>query len=342
MYTHLLVPIDASSLANRLVDQALEYAKCSSARLCFMHAQSDFAATGEGALLHSVDPDAFLNIAAGNAHALLAKAEAAAKAAGVVCSICCVISDSPHQAILKAAAFNHCDLIFMASHGRRGLASAWRGSTTQKLLLQTTLPVLVASVEANFTPSDELRALGFIKDEHRSLAAVVNGLQSLVANSVASGQTPDYALLRAMLFYIQAFPERQHHPKEDEFLFARLHLRSSECDAVMAELAQQHQGGASALAVLSNSVMACEKGQDAGCKELLNQVNQFAQSQWQHMHLEESIVLPAASRYLEPEDWAQIAQAFSGNADPRFAQESEDSYANLFARLMNLQAGHAA
>jgi hemerythrin-like domain-containing protein len=142
-----------------------------------------------------------------------------------------------------------------------------------------------------------------------------------------------------MLFYIQAFPERQHHPKEDEFLFARLRLRSAECDVVMAELVQQHQGGASALAVLSDAVMACESGQDTDGKELLNQVNQFAQSQWQHMHLEESIVLPAASRYLQPDDWALIAHAFEGNADPRFAQESEDSFAGLFVRLMNLQAG---
>jgi nucleotide-binding universal stress UspA family protein/hemerythrin-like domain-containing protein len=339
MYTHLLVPIDASSLTNRLVDQALEYAKRTGARVCFMHAQADFAATGEGALLHSAAPDAFSNIAAGNAHALLAKAEAAAKAFGVVCSTCCVVSDSPHQAILKAAVSNRCDLIFMATHGRRGLAAAWRGSTTQKVLQQTTLPVLVASVETNFTPTDELRALAIIKDEHRSLAAVVNGLQSLVANAVTRGQAPDFALIRAMLFYIQAFPERQHHPKEDEFLFAQLRLRSSECDAVMAELAQQHQGGANALAVLSNAVTTCEKGEDAICQELLNQVNQFAQAQWQHMHLEESIVLPAASRYLQPEDWAQIAQAFAGNTDPRFAQDPEDSFASLFARLMKLQAG---
>jgi nucleotide-binding universal stress UspA family protein/hemerythrin-like domain-containing protein len=341
MYTHLLVPIDASSLANRLVDQALDYAKGTGAQVCFMHAQADFAATGDGALLHSVAPEAFSTIAAGNAHALLAKAEAAAKAAGVVSNACCVVSDSPHQAILKAAASNHCDLIFMATHGRRGLASAWRGSTTQRVLQQTTLPVLVASVEANFTPTDELRALGIIKDEHRSLAAVVNGLQSLVASSVASGSVPDFALIRAMLFYIQAFPERQHHPKEDEFLFARLRLRSSECDAVMAELAQQHQEGVKALATLSNAVTACERGQDPSGNALLSEVNRFAQTQWQHMHLEESIVMPAASRVLLPEDWAQIAKAFAANTDPRFAQGSEDSFASLFARLMNLQAGLA-
>jgi hemerythrin-like domain-containing protein len=111
---------------------------------------------------------------------------------------------------------------------------------------------------------------------------------------------------------------------------------------VIAELTQQHQAGDSALEILSNAVMACESGQDTGCIELLNQVSRFAQSQWHHMHLEESIVLPAASRYLQPEDWALIAQAFAGNTDPRFAQESEDSFAGLFARLMNLQAGIAA
>jgi len=342
MYTHLLVPIDASSLGNRLVDQALDYAKHTGAQVCFMHAQVDFAATGDGALLHSVAPDAFSHLAAGNAHALLAKAEAAAKASGVVCSTCCVVSDRPSQAILDTAASKQCDLIFMASHGRRGLASAWRGSMTQKVLQQTTLPVLVASVEANTTPTDEWRALGIIKDEHRSLAAVVNGLQSLVASSVSTGGAPDFALMRAMLFYIQAFPERQHHPKEDEFLFARLRLRTSDYEVVLAELEQQHQGGASALAALSNAVTGCEKGQDADRKVLLDEVNRFAQAQWQHMHLEESIILPAASRYLQPEDWSHIAQAFDGNADPRFAQESEDSFASLFSRLMNLQASLAA
>ena len=339
MYSHLLVPIDASSLTNRLVDQAVDYAKRTGARVCFMHAQGDLAATGEGALLHSAAPDAFSRIAAGHAQAILAKAEAAAKAAGIVCTTLSLVSDRPHEAILDAAKSAQCDLIFMATHGRRGLASFWRGSTTHKVLQQTTLPVLVASVEANVTQTDELRALGIIKDEHRSLAAVVNGLQSVVANSVACGGVPDFALLRAMLFYIQAFPERQHHPKEDDFLFARLRLRSSECDAVMAELAQQHREGAAALTVLSSAVIACESGQDPDGKELLNQVNRFAQAQWQHMHLEESIVFPTACRYLQPEDWAQIAQAFAGNTDPRFAQEPEDSFAGLFTRLMNLQAG---
>jgi hypothetical protein len=52
--------------------------------------------------------------------------------------------------------------------------------------------------------------------------------------------------------------------------------------------------------------------------------------------------LPAASRYLQPDDWALIAHAFAGNAHPRFAHESEDSFADLFVRLMNLQAGLAS
>ena len=342
MYNHLLVPIDASSLANSLVDQAVEYARRSGARVCFMHAQADFAATDEGALLHSTSPDAFASLAAGHAHALLAKAEAVAKAAGIVYTTLSVVSDRPHQAILDAAKTCQCDLIFMASHGRRGLASVWRASTTQKVLQQTTLPVLVASVESNTAQNDEWRALAIIKDEHRSLAAVVNGLQSVVADSAALGSDPDFALIRAMLFYIQAFPERQHHPKEDEFLFARLRLRSSECDAVMAELGRQHREGDEALAVLTNAVAACERGQDQGGKELLDQVNRFAQAQWQHMHLEESIVLPAAIRSLQPDDWALIAQAFDGNTDPRFAHEPEDSFASLFSRLMNLKVGLAS
>ena len=86
---------------------------------------------------------------AGEARALLAKAEVVARAAGVAYDSLVMTSDRPHEAILDAAEARGCDLIFMASHGRRGVKSLMLGSQTQKVLQHTTIPVLVSAVESN-------------------------------------------------------------------------------------------------------------------------------------------------------------------------------------------------
>ncbi|RIX49585.1 MAG: universal stress protein UspA [Rhodocyclales bacterium GT-UBC] len=337
MYRHLLVPIDASPLASATIEQAVAFARTGGARLTFFHARPDYAATGDGALLHAMAPAEFDEAAAGNARALLAKAEAAARAAGVESDSLAATSDRPHEAILNAAAGLGCDLIFMASHGRRGLNRVFAGSITQKVLQETTLPVLVAAVENNLVASDEQRALSIIRGEHRSLAAVVHGLQHLLRQITESALAPDFALLRSMLFYIQAFPERQHHPKENLYLFARLRERTGECDALIDELERQHVEGAACFAELRAALAAWEAGTPGGGEHFARVFARFAESQWQHMGSEENLVLPAASRHLRAEDWAEIVHAFGSNGDPRF--DAEASFEHLFARLMNLAAG---
>jgi len=337
MYRHLLVPIDGSPLASATIEQAVAYASATGARLTFFHARPDYAATGEGALLHSMAPAAFDDAAAGNALALLAKAEASARRAGLEASSAVEVSDRPHQAILAAAIGQGCDLIFMASRGRRGLTRVLKGSVTQKVLQETTLPVLVAAVESNQPESDERKALTVIRDEHRSLAAVIHGLQHALCESTLAMRGVDFALLRSMLFYVEAFPERLHHPKESAYLFARLRKRTHECDALIDELERQHAEGAAGFAELRAALDAWETGKAgdaAGCR---NAVDRFAESQWLHMAAEENLVLPAASRYLTPADWAEIASAFGDNGDPHF--DAEPSFERLFARLMNLAAG---
>jgi len=170
MYMHLLVPVDGTPLASATIEQAVAYARVGGARLTFLHARADLAARGDGALLHAMSPEVFADAAAGNARALLARAEAAARAAGVTASSMLMTSDRPHEAILEAARSSGCDLVFMASHGRRGLKGALLGSVTRKVLEGATLPVLVAAVESNLAArSDEQRALVLLREEHRSL-----------------------------------------------------------------------------------------------------------------------------------------------------------------------------
>ncbi|MFM9735695.1 hemerythrin domain-containing protein, partial [Streptomyces niveiscabiei] len=81
--------------------------------------------------------------------------------------------------------------------------------------------------------------LRVIRDEHRSLAAVVDGL-CLLARQAADGATaPDFALFEAIIAYLAGFPARQHHPKEDSVLFPAIRRRSSALDDVIAILHDQ-------------------------------------------------------------------------------------------------------
>lgn len=336
MYQHLLVPIDGSQLSSATVEQALAFARSSGARITFFHARPDYGATGDGALLHTMAPTAFAEGAAGNARALLAKAEAASRAAGVECTSVVVTSDRPYKAILDAAQAQGCDLIFMASHGRRGLKGVLLGSVTQKVLQRATLPVLVAAVQSNLSVSDEQRAVATIKDEHRSLAAVIHGMEHVLRETKESGRTPDFALLRAMLYYIEVFPERLHHPKEDAYLFLKLRERTNECDSLLTELEEQHVAGAALFSSLRAALAAYETGVSDGAAEFVAAVRSFTEAHWRHMSAEEKLVLPAASRHLTPSDWSEIARAFHDNADPRFGTEADDSFTHLFTRLLNL------
>ena len=71
----------------------------------------------------------------------------------------------------------------------------------------------------------EMKAISIIRDEHRSLAAVLHGMLYLVREIGERGKKPDFRLLAAMMYYIDTFPERFHHPKEDRYLFRILGLR---------------------------------------------------------------------------------------------------------------------
>ena len=219
----------------------------------------------------------------------------------------------------------------MASHGRRGIKGALHGSVTANVLQRATLPVLVAAVESNLPAlSDEQRALAVIRDEHRSLGAVLHALLGLLERP---DHQPDPALLNAMLHYLEQFPERLHHPKEDAYLFRTLRARTAECDAVLDELEGHHAAGAAKFAAMRDRLAMGDTA------ELAQDVRDFAGMQWRHMGVEEQIVLPAAGRHLQSADWREIANAFGANRAPRFGDEP---FELLASRLLELAATEEA
>lgn len=145
MFKHILVPTDGSPLSEGTVARAVSFAKDAGARITFFYAQPDFPMPiyGEGALIDPTTPEQFAKSAEEEARKILGKAKAVADSEGVAADTDTVVNEVPYEAVIDAAKRHGCDLIFMASHGRRGIAGLLLGSETQKVLTHSNIPVLV-------------------------------------------------------------------------------------------------------------------------------------------------------------------------------------------------------
>lgn len=145
MFKHILVPTDGSQLSTDTVKRAIVFAKETGARITFFFSKPDYpvAFYGEGALIDPTTPEKFAEMADRQASEILAACENQAKAENVECATLATTNEVPYEAIIDAADRSGCDLIFMASHGRRGISGLLLGSETQKVLTHSKVPVLV-------------------------------------------------------------------------------------------------------------------------------------------------------------------------------------------------------
>ena len=179
-------------------------------------------------------------------------------------------------------------------------------------------------------------ALNVIRDEHRSLAAVLHGLRYLVEEVREGRCKPDFAVLRAMVHYIDTFPEKLHHPKEDRYLFARLRRRSTLANSTLDQLEAEHIHGAKLIRDLEQALLRWEMGGQRDFAAFAEEVERYADFHWRHMRQEEEVVLPLAERALMDDDWREIDAAFAGNADPLIAKDMEKDFERLFKRIVNI------
>ena len=180
------------------------------------------------------------------------------------------------------------------------------------------------------------QAIKAILREHGSMGAVLHGLRFVVREIRAQRMAPDHALLNAMIHYIDAFPERLHHPKEDRYLFPRLRQRTHEADAALARLEKQHEQGAVLTRELREAAARYEEQGDRALAPFAERAEQYATFYWQHMREEEELVLPVAQRVLTPEDWQEIDAAFAANQDPLADHAPKDDLPALFRRIASL------
>jgi nucleotide-binding universal stress UspA family protein len=145
MFKHILVPTDGSPLSESTVSRAISFAKDAGARITFFYAQPDFPMPiyGEGALIDPTTPEQFAKSANDEARRILDEAKSRADSAGVGADTDTLVNEVPYEAVIDAAERHGCDLILMASPGRRGIAGLLLGSETQKVLTHSKIPVLV-------------------------------------------------------------------------------------------------------------------------------------------------------------------------------------------------------
>jgi hemerythrin-like domain-containing protein len=179
------------------------------------------------------------------------------------------------------------------------------------------------------------KAIRIIYDEHRSISAVLSGLKALAKMALESKAKPDFTVFRAMVYYIDAFPERMHHPKEDAYLFALLLKRDPGARRLIDELQSEHIRGARLVRDLERALLAYEQTWPAGGEQFAAEVELYAHFHWNHMRREEAEIVPRAQKALTDEDWAAIDAAFAGNDDP-IADLREKDFTRLYQRIVAL------
>ncbi|MDQ8021897.1 MAG: universal stress protein [Moraxellaceae bacterium] len=145
MYKHILVPTDGSELSSQAVDQACLLAGSIGARITLLYVQPDYPQpiVGEGALIAPEHRDDYLRGAAELAEKVLDESARRTTLHEVPADTHTEVSDRPWEVIVRVAEQRKCDLVFMASHGRRGLVGLLIGSETHKVLTHCKTPVLV-------------------------------------------------------------------------------------------------------------------------------------------------------------------------------------------------------
>ncbi len=177
-----------------------------------------------------------------------------------------------------------------------------------------------------------MRALQVLADEHQSLAAILHAVRFMLKEIGAGRLKPDIKLLRGMVDYLEAYPEQQHHPKEDRLLFGRLAARTDEGRELLDKLFRQHAGTADRIALLEKALDAFAKSPHdvAGLSAAFDTYAEFYRN---HMILEEREILPLLRKHFTAEDWAEIDAELAAAGNTMGGVPGED-FAAIFSKLV--------
>ena len=176
--------------------------------------------------------------------------------------------------------------------------------------------------------------LQIIRDEHAALAAVLRSLVLMIDRGPGDAPERFFDVLRAMLFYIDEFPERRHHPKESDLLFPRLMRVAPELMPVIRQLEADHISGEAKVRELQHLLLAWELIGESRRMSFTDTARVYVAFYMAHMRTEETQVLPAAEKALDASDWAELDLAFARDRDPLAGGLRDPCYERLFTRIV--------
>jgi hemerythrin-like domain-containing protein len=182
-----------------------------------------------------------------------------------------------------------------------------------------------------------MEAIRIIMDEHQSLAAIIHAIRLMIREVGAGRLAPDFKLFKAMVHYLDAYPEKRHHPKEDQFLFGPLKARTTEGADALARLEAEHGLAEARIQALDTALQGYADGAPDGFEAFTAAFETYANFYRNHMLLEEREILPLLKRHFTADDWARANAGCQATPDPmsgtRTADGDED-FRRLFSRLV--------
>ncbi|VWX55788.1 Hemerythrin-like domain-containing protein [Burkholderiales bacterium 8X] len=178
-------------------------------------------------------------------------------------------------------------------------------------------------------------AIRIIREEHAALAAVLRSMLMLLEQHRRLRTPPDFAVLRAMLFYVDEFPEKRHHPKESEVLFPLLRARTPLSRDLFDRLDHDHSRGGRSIRNVEHALLGYEMLGEPRRLMFEKVLGEYVDFYLEHMGIEERDLLPLAERVLTDADWAEVDAAFASNRDPLTGHEPDADYRAFFTRIVN-------
>jgi len=174
-----------------------------------------------------------------------------------------------------------------------------------------------------------------IQEEHTALAAMLRSMLMMLDRGPGDEPENFFDVMRAMLFYIDEFPERLHHPKESDLLFPRVARHSPHVMTVVEQLERDHMKGETAVRELQHLLLAWELMGEGRRKRFEDELRRYIDFYLDHMRLEETVIIPEARKVLDEGDWKALDDAFLSNADPLVNPSLRDpAYDRLFTRIV--------
>lgn len=176
--------------------------------------------------------------------------------------------------------------------------------------------------------------LQIIRDEHSAVSAVLRSLLQLLERGPDDESERFFDVLRAMLFYIDEFPERRHHPKESDLLFPKLARVAPQLMSVIRKLEDDHLSGEHRVRELQHLLLAWELLGDSRRPAFEQAARKYVEFYLNHMRTEETELLPVAQRELGEADRKQLDAAFQTHGDPLASGDHDPIYDRLFTRIV--------